>query len=249
MTAASGTARAHLAPAPPGPPPAWAHLPFFADSWPAIRDRLSGADWLPGPDRVFAALQAVAPSGVRVVILGQDPYPTPGHANGLAFSVSPGVALPRSLANIFAELRADLGAAPASGDLTPWARQGVLLLNTALSVAPNGAGSHAGWSWDDLARQAIADSQRHGPVAFLLWGAHAQRAASGLPRDRDLAIATAHPSPLSARRGFFGSRPFSRINDWLLSRGLPAIDWTGIDGTGPVAQPRPGPVSPPHGHS
>ncbi|WP_299910096.1 uracil-DNA glycosylase [uncultured Paracoccus sp.] len=209
------------------PPAAWAHLPFFREDWPAIRDRLAAApDWLPGPERLFAALAATPPERVRVVILGQDPYPTPGHANGLAFSVAPDIALPRSLKNIFAELREDLGNAPATGDLTPWAEQGVLLLNTSLSVLPGQAGVHARWGWDRLARQAVTEAQRHGPLAFLLWGNHAQKALAGLPRPQDLLLETAHPSPLSARRGFFGSRPFSRINDWLAAQNRAPILWT-----------------------
>lgn len=208
------------------PPAAWAHLPFFRDHWPAIRDRLTGLDdWLPGPSRVFAALEATAPNRVRVVVLGQDPYPTPGHANGLAFSVAPDIALPRSLRNIFAELRDDIGAAPATGDLSGWAQQGVLLLNTSLSVPAGLAGAHARWGWDRLARDAVADAQKHGPLAFLLWGAHAQKAVAGLPRPEDLVIATAHPSPLSAKRGFFGSRPFSQINAWLEAQGRQPVDW------------------------
>ena len=211
------------------PPEAWAHLPFFHQTWPVIRDRLNAADaWLPGPERLFAALESTPPQQVRVVILGQDPYPTPGHANGLAFSVAPDIAWPRSLKNIFAELHSDLGAAPATGDLSPWAEQGVLLLNTSLSVPPGQAGAHARWGWDALARDAVAEAQTHGPIAFLLWGAHAQKAAAGLPRAQDLVIATAHPSPLSARRGFFGSRPFSRINDWLIDQGRPPIVWDGM---------------------
>ncbi|SCY60820.1 uracil-DNA glycosylase [Paracoccus tibetensis] len=209
-------------------PAAWSHLPFFQADWPALAARLEAAPgWLPGPARLFAALEATPPAAVRVVILGQDPYPTPGHANGLAFSVTPETPLPRSLANIFAELRDDLGACPATGDLSQWAAQGVLLLNTALSVAPGTAGAHAGWGWDRLARQAVAEAQRHGPLAFLLWGNHARKALAGLPRAQDLVIATAHPSPLSARRGFFGSRPFSRINAWLAAQDRPPIDWTG----------------------
>lgn len=209
----------------PLPPPAWAHLPFFTEAWPAIRDRLQDRDWLPGPDRVFAALEAVAPQEVKVVLLGQDPYPTPGHANGLAFSVNRNVPLPRSLSNVFKELEADTGARPASGDLTAWARQGVLLLNTALSVEPGEAGAHARWGWERLAREAIAEAQRHGALAFILWGAHARRVAEGLPRPRDLVVQSAHPSPLSAKRGFFGSRPFSRVNDWLCEQDLRPIDW------------------------
>lgn len=217
--------------APPVPvgvpiPAAWAHLPFFRNDWPSIAVRL-GTDWLPGPARVFAALDAVAPRDVRVVILGQDPYPTPGHADGLAFSVAPGTALPRSLRNIFAEMRDDLGAGPAGGNLGHWAGQGVLLLNTALSVPAGQAGGHARIGWQPLTRQVVAEAQRHGPLAFILWGGHAQAALDGLPRPGDLVVASAHPSPLSARRGFFGSRPFSRVNDWLAANRPPAIDWVG----------------------
>lgn len=209
------------------PPEAWAHLPFFSDDWPLIRERLANEpDWLPGPSRIFAALEATAPQNTRVVILGQDPYPTPGHANGLAFSVEKDVALPRSLKNIFTEMKDDIGSCPHSGDLSHWAQQGVLLLNTSLSVPAGDAGAHAKWGWDKLARQAIAEAQRHSPIAFLLWGAHAQKAVKGLPRAKDFTLATAHPSPLSARRGFFGSRPFSQINDWLQSTGKAGIDWS-----------------------
>lgn len=214
--------------APPVPAP-WADLPFFRDDWPTIAARLRDRDWLPGPGRVFAALALTPPAAARVVILGQDPYPTPGHANGLAFSVTPETALPRSLKNIFAEMRDDIGAAPPNGDLSGWARQGVLLLNTALSVLPGQAGAHATWGWDRLARQAVARAQAERPLAFILWGAHAQKAVAGLPRACDLVIATAHPSPLSARRGFFGSRPFSRVNDWLCARGEAPVDWALTD--------------------
>ena len=144
-----------------------------------------------------------------------------------AFSVTPQTALPRSLKNIFAEMRDDLGTAPANGDLSHWARQGVLLLNSSLSVLPGQAGAHAKWGWDRLARQAVAHAQTQSarPLAFILWGGHAQKALAGLPRAQDLVIATAHPSPLSARRGFFGSRPFSRVNDWLAAQGAAPIDW------------------------
>lgn len=206
-------------------PAAWAELPFFRQDWPTIAARLRDRDWLPGPARVFAALELTPPEQVRVVILGQDPYPTPGHANGLAFSVTPETALPRSLKNIYAEMRDDLGTAPPNGDLSHWARQGVLLLNTSLSVLPGQAGAHAKWGWEKLARQAVARAQAERPLAFILWGAHAQKALAGLPRPQDLVIESAHPSPLSARRGFFGSRPFGRVNDWLRSRGEPPIDW------------------------
>lgn len=211
-------------------PAGWADLAFFRDDWPGIAARLAERDWLPGPDRVFAALALTLPGAARVVILGQDPYPTPGHANGLAFSVTPETALPRSLRNIYAEMQADIGAAPPNGDLSGWARQGVLLLNTALSVLPGQAGVHAKWGWEKLARQAVARAQAARPMAFVLWGAHAQKALAGLPRPQDLVIESAHPSPLSARRGFFGSRPFSRVNDWLVARGEAPIDWAGRRG-------------------
>lgn len=210
-------------------PESWVGLPFFGTDWPAIRDRLADQNWLPGPDRVFAALDLTPPEKVRVVLLGQDPYPTPSHANGLAFSVTPKTALPRSLSNIYKEMDSDLGARPSTGDLSHWARQGVLLLNTSLSVLPGEAGVHAKWGWHKLARQAVTEAQKHGPLAFILWGGHAQKALDGLPRDTDLVIASAHPSPLSARRGFFGSRPFSRVNDWLAAQGAPLIDWAGTN--------------------
>ncbi len=210
------------------PPASWSDLPFFGQAFPALAARLEGESWLPGPDCVFAALELTPPDAVRVVILGQDPYPTPGHANGLAFSVTPETALPRSLSNIYKEMDSDLGQRPVNGDLSHWARQGVLLLNTSLSVPPGAAGAHAKWGWDQLARQAVAHAQSHRPLAFVLWGGHAQKALAGLPRDQDLVIASAHPSPLSARRGFFGSRPFSQINDWLATRGETLIDWSGL---------------------
>ena len=209
------------------PPEAWAHLSFFRDSWPAIQTRLAGSDFLPGPQAIFRALQILPPQAVRVVILGQDPYPTPGHADGLAFSVTPETALPRSLSNIFKEMDSDLDTRPTNGDLSHWAQQGVLLLNTSLSVPPGAAGAHARWGWDKLAAQAVTEAQRHRPLAFILWGNHAQKTLSDLTRPSDLVIASAHPSPLSARRGFFGSRPFSRVNAWLSARGEAPIDWAG----------------------
>ncbi len=210
------------------PPAAWSSLPFFTECWPEIRSRLEGGNWLPGPERVFAALALTPPEKVRVVLLGQDPYPTPGHANGLAFSVTPETPLPRSLNSIYKEMSSDIGATPANGDLGHWARQGVLLLNTALSVPPGAAGAHAKWGWDRLAREAVAHAQSLRPLAFILWGGHAQKALADLPRGCDHVIASAHPSPLSARKGFFGSHPFSRVNDWLAAQGEPVIDWAGL---------------------
>lgn len=207
-------------------PQDWAHLPFFRTDWPRIQKQLCAEEsWLPGPANLFAAFERLHPRRLEAVILGQDPYPTPGHANGLAFSVARDIALPRSLRNIFAEMQDDLGTAPTHGDLSHWAGQGVLLANTALSVRPGEAGAHARWGWDILVKQAIAEAQRHRPLAFLLWGKHAQKAVADLLRPEDLVIATAHPSPLSARRGFFGSRPFSKINTWLQAHGRQPISW------------------------
>ncbi len=169
---------------------------------------------------------------VRVVILGQDPYHGPGQAHGLAFSVRDGVKVPPSLANIYKELESDLGIArPATGDLSGWARQGVLLLNNTLTVEDGKAGSHAGRGWDtitDAAVQAVAQAGE--PCVFVLWGSHAQKKASrvrGLGGgDHHLVISSPHPSPLSAHRGFFGSRPFSRANAFLEQRGCGLIDWS-----------------------
>lgn len=210
------------------PPKAWAHLPFFDSNWPDLQTRLTEEtqDILPPASQTFAALDACAPGNTRVLILGQDPYPTPGHAHGLAFSVEPDVhPLPRSLNNIFKEMTDDLGAAPLTGDLRGWASQGVLLLNTALTVPAGEAGGHLKLGWDALITDILTELDRR-PRALLLWGAKAQKLGATLTHPDHLRIETAHPSPLSARRGFFGSRPFSRVNDWLTTRGEPPIDWT-----------------------
>ncbi|WP_204114164.1 uracil-DNA glycosylase [Shimia biformata] len=214
------------------PPAAWSHLPFFTDDMPRIAAALAAdtREILPPDHQRFAALERCPPEKVRVVILGQDPYPTPGHAHGLAFSVEPDVRpLPRSLGNIFKELQSDLGAAPDNGDLRFWADQGVLLLNTCLSVPAGEANGHARLGWQRLAEQVVASVATR-PTAFLLWGKQAQGLACHISSPKDggehLIIETAHPSPLSARRGFFGARPFSRVNTWLAARGEPAINWT-----------------------
>ena len=163
---------------------------------------------------------------VKVLIVGQDPYPTPGHAMGLSFSTHPGVCpLPRSLGNIYRELHTDLGLPVAEdGDLTPWARQGVLLLNRVLTVRPGKPASHRGKGWEIVTETAIrALAERDAPLVAILWGRDAQTAARFLgdtPR-----IESPHPSPLSASRGFFGSRPFSRANELLVSAGAEPVDW------------------------
>lgn len=206
----------------------WRQLSFFDTHLPKIAQSLAAESGvvLPPAQEVFAALERTPPEAVRVVILGQDPYPTPGHAHGFAFSASADTRpLPRSLGNIFKELQADLGACPPTADLRFWADQGVLLLNTCLTVPAGAAAGHARLGWHHLTGQVLkrlADD----PRAYLLWGAHAQKLASEVDPVRNLKIETPHPSPLSARRGFFGSRPFSRTNAWLQAQGHRAINWT-----------------------
>lgn len=169
---------------------------------------------------------------VKAVILGQDPYHGPGQAMGLAFSVPPGERIPPSLRNIYKELESDLGLPPPRhGDLRHWAEQGVLLLNASLTVEAGSAGSHAGKGWEAVTDAAIAAvAARSQPTVFILWGSHAQAKAARIPRllreSPHLVISSPHPSPLSAHRGFFGSRPFSRTNDFLSSREREEIDWS-----------------------
>ncbi|WP_095589793.1 uracil-DNA glycosylase [Actibacterium ureilyticum] len=206
----------------------WADLPFFTQDLPRIQRALANdpRDILPPKDQIFAALRLTPPEQTRVVILGQDPYPTPGHAHGLAFSVEPDVRpLPRSLSNIYKEMQDDLGATPPTGDLRGWARQGVLLLNTVLTVPAGDANGHKALGWQELAHQVLARASQH-PTAFILWGKQAQALEIHIETGDHLILKTAHPSPLSARRGFFGSRPFSTVNTWLRARGAPGIDWT-----------------------
>ena len=179
----------------------------------------------------LAALAATPLDQVRVVILGQDPYHGPGQAMGLSFSVPRGVKVPPSLANIYKELESDLGLPrPGHGDLTRWAQQGVLLLNATLTVEAHRAGSHAGRGWEAVTDACVrAVAQRDEPSVFVLWGSHAQAKAARVPEiganDRHLVLRSPHPSPLSAHRGFFGSKPFSRINAFLGAKGRGAIDW------------------------
>ena len=162
---------------------------------------------------------------VKVLIVGQDPYPTPGHPMGLSFSVQPGVRPPRSLENIFTELVSDLGVdRPTSGDLTPWSRQGVMLLNRVLTVQPGAPASHKGWGWETVTQRAIeALVERQAPLVAILWGRPAQSLTPMLGSTPILA--SPHPSPLSASRGFFGSRPFSRANTILTEMGASPVDW------------------------
>lgn len=180
----------------------------------------------------LAALAMTPLEDVRCVILGQDPYHGEGQANGLAFSVAPGVKVPPSLVNIYKELASDLGLPrPAHGDLSGWARQGVLLLNNTLTVAAGQAGSHAGRGWDAITDACVAAvAERGTPTVFILWGSHARKKASRVPAlgrcAHHLVLTSAHPSPLSAHNGFFGSRPFSQTNVFLERHGRGAIDWS-----------------------
>jgi uracil-DNA glycosylase len=185
----------------------------------------SGRGYLPAGEHVLRAFSRPL-DDVKVLIVGQDPYPTPGHAVGLSFSVAPDVRpVPRSLQNIYAEMGTDLGLpTPANGDLSPWADQGVLLLNRVLTVRPGAAGSHRGKGWETVTARAIqALVERGGPLVAILWGRDARNLGPSLgqvPR-----IESAHPSPLSARGGFFGSRPFSRANELLAAQGAGPVDW------------------------
>ena len=185
----------------------------------------AGRQYLPAGDRVMRAFERPL-ADVRVLVVGQDPYPTPGHAVGLSFSVAPEVRpLPRSLVNIFRELVDDLDVpAPTDGDLTPWTEQGVMLLNRVLTVAPGAPASHRGRGWERVTERAItALAARGGPCAAVLWGRDAQ---SLKPLLGEVPwVESVHPSPLSASRGFFGSRPFSRANELLVRQGGSPVDW------------------------
>lgn len=184
-----------------------------------------GRAFLPAGDAVFEAFRRPL-ADVRVLVLGQDPYPTPGHPIGLSFAVAPDVRpLPRSLGNIYRELESDLQVAPpAHGDLRAWSDQGVMLLNRVLTVTPGAAGSHRGRGWEQVTDAALtALTTRGGPCVAILWGRDAQRAKPALGSIP--CLESAHPSPLSARRGFFGSRPFSRVNALLADQGGTPVDW------------------------
>ena len=217
-------------------PPAWRDLlepelqkPYYQELLRRLSLACETETVFPPQEALFSAFALTPPERVRVVILGQDPYHEPGQANGLAFSVREGVKLPPSLQNIYKELQTDLGIAPSgNGDLTHWAEQGVFLLNTVLSVQAHKANSHKNFGWQrftDAVIEALRDLPQ--PIAFILWGAQAQKKAAAIeksPYPRRI-IASAHPSPLSAYRGFFGSRPFSQVNDFLLSCGFETVDW------------------------
>jgi len=187
----------------------------------------AGATIYPPGGQIFNALNATPLSQVKVVILGQDPYHGPGQAHGLCFSVPSGQPAPPSLVNILKELRDDLGLpAPDHGCLQAWARRGVLLLNAVLTVERGRAGAHQGKGWEQFTDAVVAavNGQRD-HVVFLLWGSQAQKKGAAIDRHRHLVLTAPHPSPLSAHRGFFGCRHFSRANEWLAGRGMEPVDW------------------------
>ena len=205
---------------------------FAADHMAALSqflraEKAAGKRIYPPGGQIFRAFDLTPFEQVKVVILGQDPYHGPGQAHGLSFSVGPGVAPPPSLQNIYKELAGDLGIAhPGHGNLESWARQGVLLLNSCLTVEDGRAGSHQGKGWERFTDAVIAAlNQEHKGLAFILWGRKAQDKGASIDRDRHLVITSVHPSPLSAHNGFFGSRPFSRTNDYLAAQGKSPIDW------------------------
>lgn len=201
--------------------------PYWPELMQFVAAERAAGEVYPPHDEVFAALHLTPFADVKVVILGQDPYHGPGQAHGLCFSVNPGVRIPPSLVNIFKELEADLGIAPApTGDLRGWATQGVLLLNTTLTVRAHQAASHQGHGWETFTDEVIsAVGAREEPTVFVLWGSHARKKRSLVDRSRHTIVESPHPSPLSAHRGFFGSRPFSAANAALEAAGRTPIDW------------------------
>lgn len=199
----------------------------FAATAAFTRKEYAAGEVYPPASRIFAAFDACPFPEVKVVILGQDPYHGPGQANGLSFSVNPGVRFPPSLLNIFKEVSADTGAPmPVDGDLSRWARQGVLMLNATLTVAANRAGSHQGHGWEqftDAVIKRLSDRREH--LVFILWGSYAIRKSELLDQSRHLILTSPHPSPLSAHRGFFGNHHFSRANAYLQAHGATPIVW------------------------
>ncbi len=201
--------------------------PYYRDLYKKVLEEYRTQVVYPPSRDMFNAFRFTPLEKVKVVILGQDPYHEPGQANGLCFSVHKDIRIPPSLVNIYKEMESDLGCkAPESGDLTGWAEQGVLLLNTVLTVRAHQANSHKDIGWEtftDAAIRAVAAQDR--PIVFILWGGQARRKKSLIRNPKHLVVESPHPSPLSAYNGFFGSRPFSKTNDFLIANGLTPIDW------------------------
>ena len=203
---------------------AWGDLPFFADHLPDIAAALNGQTILPPASHTFAALERTQPADTKVVIIGQDPYHTPGKADGLAFSIPQGFGgRLDSLGNIFKEIKSDLKVTRSKTSLGDWADQGVLLLNTALTVPPGQPKAHAKLGWKALVMQVL-ERLNDRPRAYLLWGGPAQSYAKYVTSG-GLIHASAHPSPLSVHRGFFNAQPFSTVNQWLMEQGQTPIHW------------------------
>ena len=201
--------------------------PYYAELFRFVKNEYAARKIFPPADDIFNAFHLTPLHAVNVVILGQDPYHNDGQAHGLCFSVKPDVDIPPSLVNIYQELHDDLGCyVPNNGYLTKWASQGVLMLNTVLTVRAHQANSHRGMGWEEFTDAAIRilDEQDR-PMVFILWGSPAQKKEKMLHNPKHLILKAPHPSPLSAYRGFFGSKPFSRTNDFLKENGLEPIDW------------------------
>ena len=201
--------------------------PYYKQLFDTVNEEYRTRKIFPRANDIVKACQLAPRRDVKVVILGQDPYHNDGQAHGLCFSVQKGVDIPPSLVNIYQELHDDLGCTiPNHGCLTKWAEQGVLMLNTVLTVRAHQANSHRGIGWEEFTDAAImALNRQERPVVFILWGTPAQRKERMLNNPRHLILKAPHPSPLSAYRGFFGSRPFSRTNDFLKEHGIEPIDW------------------------
>ncbi len=232
-------------------PASWAALlapefdkPYFKELEAFLSQERATTTVYPPEAEVFTAFNLLPPERVKVLILGQDPYHGPGQAHGLAFSVAPGVPPPPSLVNLFKELVADIGPAalptPKNGSLIPWARRGVLLLNAVLTVRAGAANSHQGRGWEKFTDSVIrALSARQQPTVFVLWGGYARKKAKLIDATRHRVLEGTHPSPLSAHQGFFGSRPYSKINQLLGELKQPPMEWTlrhgaeASDGAGP----------------
>lgn len=200
---------------------------YFVNLTNFVRGEYRTKTIFPPGGKIFAAFDACPFDDVKVVILGQDPYHDVGQANGLCFSVNPGIPMPPSLVNIFKEIRDDLGKPiPENGDLSRWACQGVLLLNATLTVRVHQAGSHQRQGWEtftDAAIKVLAEEREH--LVFILWGAYAQKKGAFIDRGRHLVLTSAHPSPLSAYQGFFGNKHFSKTNEYLAQHGKTPIKW------------------------
>ena len=201
--------------------------PYYAKLYRTIKEEYQTRQIFPDPNDIFNAFHLTPLSEVKVVILGQDPYHNDGQAHGLCFSVKPDVEIPPSLVNIYQELRDDLGCKiPNNGNLEKWAKQGVLMLNTVLTVRAHQANSHRGIGWEEFTDAAIRIlNEQDRPIVFILWGRPAQMKKSMLTNPKHLILEAPHPSPLSAYRGFFGSKPFSKTNQFLEAHGLAPIDW------------------------